>query len=265
MSRHFQACEQANFEQAVESLEFSRMHLEKILARIQAVTNLNSQGAKFLDIGSAQGQVLIAAARLGFHAEGVEPWLPAHAVAQQIANQQSLTIKMHHCRAEEIDLPPASFDFVHANSVLEHVENLPKVLQNIFRILKPGGVFWFCSTNSLCPHQIEISKFPLFSWYPNALKKRIMLWAKKKHPTLIGNTQTPAMHWFTPGKTRKLLREAGFDKIFDRWDIRLTSEGGNMHKVALKIIRSTALTKLLADVFVPHCSYLAIKPVSTEK
>jgi len=91
------------------------------------------------------------------------------------------------------------------------------------------------------------------------LKRRIMQWAYKHHPELIGHTAFPAMHWFTPGKARRMLRAAGFSEIYDRWDLRLSAEGGRFYRLLLRVIRCSPFTKVLADVAIPSCSYAAVK------
>lgn len=86
-----------------------------------------------------------------------------------------------------------------------------------------------------------------------------MHYVKDDKPHLIGYTRTPAINWFTPTKSRILLKKHGFRHIYDRWDIRGEDEGGRVYGLALRMIRSTKLLKLLADILVPGCSYAAIK------
>lgn len=43
--------------------------------------------------------------------------------------------------AENIPHPANSFDLVYSSNVLEHVQNLEKVVQESIRVLKPGGLF----------------------------------------------------------------------------------------------------------------------------
>ena len=57
----------------------------------------------------------------------------------------------------------------------------------------------------------------------------------------------------------RMLRAAGFTRVYDRWDLRLPSEGGRLHAATLAAIRCCGAAKLLADVCVPNCSYAAIK------
>jgi len=160
--------------------------------------------------------------------------------------------------AEAIPLGDASVDVVHARSVIEHVVNAQRSFEEAFRVLRPGGVFWFGTASSMCPRQDEIFGFPLFSWYPDPLKRRVMQWCNANRPELIGHG-VPAMHWFTPWKARRMLRKAGFSKVYDRWDLRLPSEGGRSYRLALRAIRQVPGARIAADVIVAGCSYAAVK------
>jgi ubiquinone/menaquinone biosynthesis C-methylase UbiE len=161
--------------------------------------------------------------------------------------------------AERIPFPSESFDVVHASSVMEHVQDLDASLAEVNRVLKPGGVFWFNSTSAMCPLQSEIRGFPLFGWYPNGFKVKIMEWARDHHPELVAHTQTPAFHWFTPWKATAVLKRNGFHRVFDRWDLRDDAEGGTGYRMALQVIRRSRALKLAADIAVEGCSFAAIK------
>ena len=76
---------------------------------------------------------------------------------------------------------------------------------------------------------------------------------------LIGHTDAPAVNWLTARKARRMLRRAGFNRVYDRWDLRLPSEGAWAHAVGLRLIRVCPVGKFIADVFVSACSYAAVK------
>ena len=258
MTLSHQASEQLTLDQSSTRLDSTRTWANTILARINRIRQLEP-GATVLDIGAAQGRFLIACAENGFVAVGVEPWDEAREVAYQLAQRVGVDIDIRAGVAESLPFVSESCDLAHARFVIEHVDDPQAAFKEACRVLKPGGVFWFSTTSSMCPRQKEIAKFPLFGWYPNRLKLRIMEYAKTNRPHLIGFTEKPANHWFTPWKARRMLRQAGFSRIYDRWDLRVSSEGGKIYQIALKAIQSSAVTKTIADVFVPDCSYAAIK------
>lgn len=252
------ATEQLTFEQSLNSLPRIEGHAKLVLDRLNRI-DLLPKNAMIVDVGAAQGLFAIACARMGYRAFGVEPWDVARENARALATSVGVKISIFDGTAEALPLQSNAYDIVHANSVIEHVVDARAAFAEAFRVLRPGGVFWFLTASSMCPKQSEIRGFPAFSWYPNPLKRKIMDWAKRARPELVGNTTMPAIHWFTPWKARRMLREAGFGTIYDRWDLRLPSEGGPLYRRALKIIRQNAFTKAVADVAVPCCSYAAVK------
>ena len=252
------AAELRSFEDALASLATSEAYAGTLIGRLRRIVPLEP-GAGILDVGAVQGGLVIGLAKQGFRAVGVEPWDKARETAQRLAQRAGVTIEMVEGVGERIPLESGQFAAVLACYVMEHVHDAQATINEAYRMLRPGGVFWFSSTSSLSPHQNEISRFPCFGWYPDRLKRRIMDWAKTKRPHLVGHTQTPAIHWWTPWKARRMLRNAGFKQIYDRWDLRLPSEGGRLYATALKVIRSCALTKFCADVICSECAYAAVK------
>lgn len=257
-TRH--ATEQMSLERAWAALGRKEELAKTFIRRVQSKHPLE-HGAMIADVGSGPGGFLVAYAKLGYQVTGVEPWAPAREVARGLATRANMRVEVVEGTAEQTNLPSSSFDLVMSNNVLEHVHDPKAVFHEAFRILKPGGVYWWSSASCLCPRQCEIDGFPLFGWYPHNLKLRIMRWAKENKPHLIGGTDTPAVHWWTPWKARRMLQAAGFHQVFDRWDIRLPTEGGRLQAVMLRIIQSCGAVRFLADIFFEGCAFMALKPI----
>jgi SAM-dependent methyltransferase len=92
-----------------------------------------------LDFGCGPGRDLITFTKLGHLAIGLEAAPPFAAMAR----------KQSKCEVWEqdflaLDLPDAHFDGIFANASLFHVptQELPRVLRELHRTLKPGGVFF---------------------------------------------------------------------------------------------------------------------------
>ena len=252
------AKEQWTIEAVIPELPKVTEHAGRKFRRLRRIADFPDD-ATVLDVGAAHGLFVAACNDLGYHAYGVEPWDEARANAQRLAEHLSSPIPLVEGVGEKIPFEDEFFDVVHSHSVIEHVADLDATFSECFRVLKPGGVFWFNTASSMCPIQDEIDGFPLFGWYPNALKLKIMNWATKKKPKLVGGTETPAIHWFTPWKARRLLLNHGFSKVYDRWQMRGEDEGGTLYKCLLKFARMNSLHKFTADVLVKGCSYAAIK------
>ena len=92
-----------------------------------------------LDLGCGPGRDLVAFARMGHLAVGVEGAATLAAMARANSGcevwQQDLLA---------LDLPQRRFDGVFANAVLFHVpsQELPRVLRQLHATLKPGGVLF---------------------------------------------------------------------------------------------------------------------------
>jgi SAM-dependent methyltransferase len=203
---------------------------------------------------------MAALQRAGYAAAGVEPWFPAIETSRLVGARLGLTLDLVEGVAEELPWPDASFDLVLAISVLEHVSDPPRVMAEAQRVLKPGGGFYFYTCSAVCPRQSEIKRFPAFGWYPQPLKRRIMDWAAANRPDLIGGTTRPAYHWYTPWGARRLLREAGFARVLDRWELKLPEEVHGVRRLALRAAQSSAAVRFGGDVALPECAYLALKP-----
>ncbi|MGZ4064841.1 MAG: methyltransferase domain-containing protein, partial [Bacteroidia bacterium] len=74
---------------------------------------------------------------------------------------------------EQLPYADASFDVLFCCDVLEHVRDLPAVITEISRVLKPGGVFCFDTINRTLLSKIAVIKIAqdikLFSFMPPRL------------------------------------------------------------------------------------------------
>jgi 2-polyprenyl-6-hydroxyphenyl methylase/3-demethylubiquinone-9 3-methyltransferase len=78
---------------------------------------------------------------------GIDPAEKAIAIAQRHAASQSFSIEYLVARGEALPLADGSMDYVVCVDVLEHVANLGEVINEVRRVLKPGGLFLFDTIN----------------------------------------------------------------------------------------------------------------------
>jgi SAM-dependent methyltransferase len=111
-----------------------RQNIDALLRHIEAPPPF-----ELLDLGCGPGRDLRTFTKIGHHATGLEgaPKLAAMARAYsgcEVLEQDLLAL----------DLPAGRFDGVFANAVLFHVpsQELPRVLEDLHRTLKPGGVLF---------------------------------------------------------------------------------------------------------------------------
>lgn len=80
--------------------------------------------------------------------------------------------------AMALDYPDASFDVVVCSQVYEHVPDAARMMAEIYRVLKPGGLCYFAAGNRLMWNEPHYN-LPLLSVLPRALAHRYVRWAGK--------------------------------------------------------------------------------------
>ncbi len=234
--------------------------LPKVFARLRPWLQL-SAGDRVLDVGAAQGVTVTAFRRAGFDAYGVEPFTTAREVAKQLEERTGVPIDIRNSYAEHLPFEDNSFRYVHAISLLEHVDDPKQVLREAYRVLEPGGGIYFKTGGVLNPfRQGEIDGFPLFPWYPRPVQKRIMYWARDHRPHLVGHTPRPAIHFFHHREVRRWLREVGYSLIVDRWAMHSASgEHSGLQASLVHLANKNRLMRFAGNVFMGGIEYFAIK------
>jgi 2-polyprenyl-6-hydroxyphenyl methylase/3-demethylubiquinone-9 3-methyltransferase len=105
------------------------------------------QGKTVLDLGCAGGFMAEAMALRGAHVTGIDPASDAIDAARAHARTTGLRIGYDVGVGEALPYDDSSFDAVICVDVLEHVADLNKVLSEVARTLRPGGVFLFDTIN----------------------------------------------------------------------------------------------------------------------
>jgi|WetSurMetagenome_2_1015567.scaffolds.fasta_scaffold26600_2 2-polyprenyl-6-hydroxyphenyl methylase / 3-demethylubiquinone-9 3-methyltransferase len=100
-----------------------------------------------LEVGCGGGFLTEEIARMGFDTTGIDPSERSVRIAVKHARESGLDIRYRTGAGEEIPFDAGSFGAVFCCDVLEHVRDLPKVISEIARVLKPGGVFCYDTFN----------------------------------------------------------------------------------------------------------------------
>ena len=108
---------------------------------------INPSGKRALEVGCGGGILSEEIAGLGFDATGIDPSEPSLRVAADHAQAGGLNIRYLKGVGESLPFPAGSYDVVFCCDVLEHVRDLPKVVSEISRVLKAGGVFIYDTFN----------------------------------------------------------------------------------------------------------------------
>lgn len=103
------------------------------------------QNKTVLDLGCAGGFMAEALDDRGASVTGIDP--AAIAIEAARAHAQDRSIRYDVGVGEALPYPDATFDAVVCVDVLEHVADLHRVLLEVTRVLKPGGMFLFDTIN----------------------------------------------------------------------------------------------------------------------
>lgn len=101
----------------------------------EIVTN-NPKGlapGEFLDIGCGSGDYLHVMKSMGWRVRGVEP------SSFGASEGRRAGLDIFHGNLREANFSPNTFDYVRANHSFEHMPDPVEVLDEIYRIVKPGG------------------------------------------------------------------------------------------------------------------------------
>lgn len=104
-------------------------------------------GKRALDVGCGGGFLAEEFAKLGCVVTGIDPSAPTIAQAHAHAKEAGLTIEYRVAPGEAIPFDDAAFDIVYCCDVLEHVDDLERVIAETARVLKPGGLYLFDTIN----------------------------------------------------------------------------------------------------------------------
>lgn len=158
--------------------------------------------APILDLGSGDGHFASVAFKHKLDV-GLDPWVRPMGEAQQ-RNAYRMLILGEGCA---IPFEDGSFATVVSTSVLEHIAEIQPVLQEVARVLNPGGRFVFCVPNH---------RFPQSLWGRKFLQKIGMPALGAAYSRFFNRIARHA-HTDSPEVWRDRLSQAGFF-VLETWD-----------------------------------------------
>ncbi|MBU3101323.1 MULTISPECIES: MerR family transcriptional regulator [Clostridium] len=160
--------------------------------------------------------------------------------------KESENFKFQIIDAEDIPCGDRSFDVVIANHMLYHVENIGKALSEIYRVLKPGGCFYFSTVGE--NHMIEIrdimikfksetmdirssdvtSRFKLENGVEKLEKLFDNIEMKRYKDNLIVTEATPIIDYIfsMPGNVKQSFNKERLYELTKYLEERIATEGG---------------------------------------
>jgi len=138
---------------------------------------------RLLDVGCGSGTLVSAAVQAEWDAEGLE------VSRSSVELLKSQGLRVTHGDLLETNYPSDYFDVVTASEVVEHIPDPLPFVREIYRILRPGGLFWASTVNV------------------RGINARLI----GKHWSQV----LPPIHWYLPSVKgmRIILRDAGFKSI----------------------------------------------------
>jgi len=155
----------------------------------------------------------------GFDTVGIEPVVGQATAAAEFLGDPT---RVRVAGAETLPFADQSLQFVVMDSVLEHVDSVPRALSESFRILRPGGVLFVYTTNRLRFHlKGDNGEFRVrfFNWLPAVVRESYVFRHLHYDPRLANYTPRPAVHWFTYAKLCAAGRAAGFAQFYSLLDL----------------------------------------------
>jgi len=108
---------------------------------------IEPKGKTALEVGSGGGILTEEIAKMGFITTGIDPSKQSIITASNHASVSGVNIQYDKGFGEDLPYADHSFDCVFCCDVLEHVRDLPTVISEISRVLKPNGVFFYDTLN----------------------------------------------------------------------------------------------------------------------
>lgn len=107
------------------------------------VEALELHGKHLLDVGCACGSLVLGFAHAGALVSGIE--VNRHMIELAHTDLRRRTV-VSYGDAADIPFGDGAFDCVHSAQVAEHFkpEQVPQILREHYRVLKPGGLFFCC-------------------------------------------------------------------------------------------------------------------------
>lgn len=162
-------------------------------------TTLDYRNAVILDVGSGWGELQYELSKPIYSAQhiyGIEPHDKLLELSKIILDKNTKTTVSQGV-VEELPFPENMFDIIICYTVLEHVQDYKKAIQEMLRVLKPGGNIYIFAPNYLFPREGHYR-----ITFPAMLGKRIGHWYLR----LIGKDTEFFDRWVQPIYSWSVLR-----------------------------------------------------------
>jgi 2-polyprenyl-3-methyl-5-hydroxy-6-metoxy-1,4-benzoquinol methylase len=238
------------------TLEDQTPRLENVLKIIRRFRKLDSE-SRILEIGIGSGWFQIYCRRQGLRIHGLEISPQLIEVARNFGNRYEIELELELGNIEEAAIGKETHDVIVAASVFEHVEDWKDGIRTVFEALRPGGVFFFDSTNKFSLTSGEFD-FPLYGWMPNKWRYRLRR-ARQGEDIMKHGID---FHQFTYPQLRRAFKEIGFSKVVDMVDskdVRLFRNDQYWKSFLVQVLQRNRPLKHLFLTFAPATFFICVK------
>ena len=229
----------------------------KLFGLIEKYKNIDEK-CKILEIGVGIGWVVAMCQQKGISCKGIDisPELVNFA-KEWCKRETGLEPDIELGNIEENNIGINKYDIIIATSTFEHVELWKRGLTNVFNALKPGGLFYFYSTNKFSYGSGEWKSNPFYGWLPDSVRYRFRIKKQGNDIMKLGID----FNQFTYFQLRTTFKKLGYSTILDSIDI-IDSNKAHFKpwkRITLKILKRIKPLKYLALIFWPGTSFVCRK------
>jgi 2-polyprenyl-3-methyl-5-hydroxy-6-metoxy-1,4-benzoquinol methylase len=175
--------------QAVFDQDSRTRKAHTILAVLRNQFSSDLDDLSLLDIGCSTGIMADALAPHLKKIVGIDIDTNAIQFARSTFRRPNLEFKLQDCLS--LDFKDATLDLIVCAHVYEHVPDADRLLSEVHRVLRPGGICYFAAGNRLAVREPHYG-LPFLSYLPQAVANAYLRWSRKgsvyyeKHRTVWG-------------------------------------------------------------------------------
>ncbi len=179
--------------------DLDQYHFEKLHHLLELIHFDEWKGKDVLDVGCGAGVEVVRFSRAGARVTGVDIASSAITLARQNLEQQGLSARLDVADGEHLPYADASFDLVFAHGVVQYTGDDSRMVTEIHRVLRPGGLAIFQGYNRI-------------SWL-HALSKVMK--------TPLEHEDAPVLKRYSAGEFRELLGPfQSVNLVFERFPVK---------------------------------------------
>jgi 2-polyprenyl-3-methyl-5-hydroxy-6-metoxy-1,4-benzoquinol methylase len=210
---------------------------------------INPEGLKILDAGSGNGGVSIAFSEAGAEVCGLEVESDLVEIACLFAEANKVKAKFILYNGIKFPFADSDFDAVLSISVFEHVTDPQNYINEILRVLKPGGYLYLALPNRLWPKETHTLLWGI-TYLPYRAANAIARFFKRS------GLAEKNLHFYTYWDVIKIIKKAESHTA----RFKILEEKGVSKNFIKKIIKKTLnILGVSYKAFLPHVQLILIK------